>query len=113
MPRAVESQPFITRQCRTMCSFLFDKASKLFIYGFNKETLLEINALRRRKILFQGAYRSKSSRNPLSSSRPRHAPPNKSNLATALHGRENLREVIFYLIIFFYDQKRVMKSSVT
>ena len=26
-----------------MCSFRFDKASKLNIYGFNKEKLLEIN----------------------------------------------------------------------
>ena len=31
------------------------------IYGFNKEKLLEINALRRLKMLFQRSYSSKSS----------------------------------------------------
>ena len=31
----------------SMCSFRFDKASKLFIYGFNKEKLLEIDVLRK------------------------------------------------------------------
>ena len=45
----------------SMCSFLFDKASKLFIYGFNKEKLLQIDALRRLKMLFQRPYSSKSS----------------------------------------------------
>ena len=44
-----------------MCSFRFDKVSKLFIYGFNKEKRLEINALRRLKMLFQRSYSSKSS----------------------------------------------------
>ena len=37
----------------SMCSFRFDKAWKLFIHGFNKEKLLEINALGRLKMLFQ------------------------------------------------------------
>ena len=46
---------------RSMCSFRLDKVSKLFIYGFNKEKLLEINALRRLKILFQRPCSSKSS----------------------------------------------------
>ena len=40
-------------------------------------------------------------------------PPNKSNLATALHGRENLRVSNILPDNFFYDQKRVMTSSVT
>ena len=37
----------------SMCSFRFDKTWKLFIHGFNKEKLLEINALGRLKMLFQ------------------------------------------------------------
>ena len=45
----------------SMCSFPFDKASKLFCYGFNKEKLLEIDALRRLKMLLQRPYSSKSS----------------------------------------------------
>ena len=77
-----------------MCSFRFDKASKLFIFGFNEEKLLEINALRRLGMPFQRPYNSKSSGeacprrpppNPLSSSRRDcpPPPPNKSNLSTA------------------------------
>ena len=66
------------------------------IYGFNKEKLLEINALRRLKMLFQRSYSSKSSgeacpRTPLAARAfgARDCPPptlNKSNLATALRG---------------------------
>ena len=40
--------------CRALHAALrFDEASKLFIYGFNKEKLLKINALRRLKMLLQ------------------------------------------------------------
>ena len=37
----------------SMCSFRLDRAWKLFIYCFNKEKLLEINALGKLKMLFQ------------------------------------------------------------
>ena len=37
----------------SMCSFRFHKASKLFIYGFNKEKFLDIHALQRLKMLFR------------------------------------------------------------
>ena len=51
---------FFTLLFGSMCSFRFDKASKLFIHGFNREKLLEINALQRLKMLFQRPYSSKS-----------------------------------------------------
>ena len=49
----------LTLRFGSMWLFRFDKASKLFVYGFNKEKLLEITALRRLKMLFQRPYGAK------------------------------------------------------
>ena len=76
-----------------MCSFRFDKAWKLFIYGFNKEKLLESNALRRLKMLFQRPWISGEAcpRTPLAARAfgdrdcPPSPPPPKKNLTFLRH----------------------------
>ena len=79
----------------SMCSFRFDKASKLFIYSFNKENLPEINALRRLERYFRDHIvqnlPGEHAPGPRSSSCLRRLwllpPLNESNLTTTL--REN------------------------
>ena len=112
----IHQVPTFTLLFGSMCSFQFDKAWKLFIYGFNKEklsaqsTLLkwEINTLERLKMPFQRPYSSKFSRGacPRTSLAARSfgardclplpppPSPNKSNLATALMYELGLNFVI-------------------
>ena len=62
---------FFTLLFGSMCSFRFDEAWKLFIYGFcdfSLLNLLEINALGRLKMLFQRPYISSMLFDPPSSS---------------------------------------------